>query len=64
MRGRASGLGARISSMVGLFIFDFVYGNILEQCAVVLGDLGLDEGDLVLRQPIPLVQLGIRPLLI
>ena len=38
--------------------------DLIEQFVVVLGDLRLDEGNLVLGQPIPLVELGVCPLLI
>lgn len=39
MRGRAYGLGARMASMVGLFIVTIFCGDFIEQFAVVLGDL-------------------------
>src|SRR5260221_14683697 len=62
MRGRASGFGARISSMVSLLILDFVWGHLIEQFAVVLSDLRLDKSDLGLGQPIALVELSVCPL--
>ena len=41
-----------------LLILDFVRPDFIEEFAVVLGDLGLDESDLVFAQPIPLVELS------
>ena len=58
MRGRASGFGARISSMV-LLIVAWVTPH--RKFVVVLGDLRLDEGNLLLGQSIPLVELGVCP---
>src|SRR5829696_4953239 len=64
MRGRAAGLGARISSMVGLFAVIIGGGCFIEKGVVVLGDLRLDKGDFLLGQPVSLIKLGVRPLLV
>ena len=50
--------------MVGLLIVAFIGYASSSSCVVVLGDLRLDEGDLVLGQPVPLVELGVSPLLV
>ena len=57
MRGRASGFGARISSMVGLLIVA-VIETASSNVVVGSADLGLDERDLVLGQPVSLVELA------
>src|SRR5690348_2763254 len=63
MRGLASGLGVRISSMVGLFIAIIATDVFIRRGIVVFGNLRLDVGNLVLVQPISLVQFGVGPLL-
>ena len=47
---------------MGLLIVTVV-DPIINSGVVVLGDLRLNELDLVPRQPVPLVELGVRPFL-
>src|SRR5487761_2401186 len=47
---------------MSLLTFDVLRCALIEQFAVVLGDLGFDESDLGFGQSVPLIKLGVRPL--
>src|SRR5687768_8861084 len=64
MRGRATGLGARMSSTVGLLIFSFIQHAVVEERGVMFRDLRFDERDFVLGQAVAPVELRIGPHLI
>src|SRR5437868_13422423 len=70
MRGRASGLRVRTSSIVRARLSlsgvgaRFACLFIEELRVVMLGDLRLDESDFVAGEPIPLVEFGVGPWLV